>query len=77
MVTLPLKPIPIEERVSVICIERGEIDLIDGAFVVVNVKGIRSQIPVGGVAFIWAGEAGADGVPVHAAPDRLRRRTVA
>jgi len=48
----PLKPIPIKERVSVIFIERGEIDMLDGAFVVVDASGIRTQIPVGGVACI-------------------------
>ncbi len=48
----PLKPIPIRERVSVIFIERGEIDVLDGAFVVVDVTGVRTHIPVGGVACI-------------------------
>ncbi len=48
----PLKPIPIKERVSVIFIERGEIDVLDGAFVVVDVTGIRTHIPVGGVACV-------------------------
>ena len=47
-----LRPIPIKERVSVIFIERGEIDVLDGAFVVVDVTGIRTHIPVGGVACI-------------------------
>ena len=48
----PLKPIPIKERISVIFVERGEIDVRDGAFVVVDVTGIRTHIPVGGVACI-------------------------
>lgn len=48
----PLKPIPIKDRLSVVFIERGEIDLLDGAFVVVDVTGIRTHIPVGGVACI-------------------------
>lgn len=48
----PLKPIPIRERVSVIFVERGEIDVLDGAFVVVDASGIRTHIPVGGVACI-------------------------
>lgn len=30
----PLKPIPIKERMSVVFVERGEIDVLDGAFVV-------------------------------------------
>lgn len=48
----PLKPIPIKDRISVIFIERGEIDVLDGAFVVVDATGIRTHIPVGGVACI-------------------------
>ncbi|BAL94028.1 type I-E CRISPR-associated endonuclease Cas1e [Rubrivivax gelatinosus] len=48
----PLKPIPIRERISVVFIERGEIDVVDGAFVVVDVTGVRTHIPVGGVACI-------------------------
>ena len=48
----PLKPLPIKERVSVVFVERGEIDLLDGAFVVVDVAGVRTHIPVGAVACI-------------------------
>ena len=48
----PLKPIPIQERMSVVFVERGEIDVLDGAFVVVDATGIRTHIPVGGVACI-------------------------
>ena len=48
----PLKPIPIKERISVVFVERGEIDVLDGAFVVVDATGIRTHIPVGGVACI-------------------------
>jgi hypothetical protein len=48
----PLKPLPIKERMSVVFIERGEIDMLDGAFVVVDATGIRTHIPVGGVACI-------------------------
>lgn len=53
----PLKPIPIKERLSVIFIERGEIDVIDGAFVVVDSQGERvrpvlTHVPIGGVACI-------------------------
>lgn len=45
-----LKPLAIKERISVVFIEYGEIDVIDGAFVVVDGGGVRTQIPVGGVA---------------------------
>ncbi len=45
----PLKPIAIKERVSLVFLERGELDVIDGAFVLVDKNGIRTQIPVGSV----------------------------
>lgn len=53
----PLKPIPIKERLSIIFIERGEIDVVDGAFVVVDCQGDRvrpvlTHVPIGGVACI-------------------------
>lgn len=48
----PLKPIPIKDRLSVVFIEYGEIDVLDGAFVVVDTKGVRTHIPVGGVACV-------------------------
>lgn len=47
-----LKPIPMKDRVSVIFIEKGNLDVLDGAFVVVDKTGIRTHIPVGGVACI-------------------------
>jgi len=46
----PLKPIAMKERVSLLFIERGQIDVLDGAFVVVDKNGTRTQIPVGSVA---------------------------
>ncbi len=46
----PLKPIPIKDRLSVLYIEKGHLDVLDGAFVVVDKTGIRTHIPVGGVA---------------------------
>lgn len=46
----PLRPIPMKERLSVLYIERGQLDVLDGAFVVVDVTGVRTHIPVGGVA---------------------------
>lgn len=45
-----LKPIPIKDRVSVLYVEKGNLDVIDGAFVVVDKTGVRTHIPVGGVA---------------------------
>lgn len=46
----PLKPIAMKERLSVLYIEKGQLDVLDGAFVVVDVNGVRTHIPVGGVA---------------------------
>ena len=46
----PLKPIPIKDRVSVFFLELGQLDVLDGAFVLVDKKGVRTHIPIGGVA---------------------------
>jgi CRISPR-associated protein Cas1 len=46
----PLKPIPIKEQLSMLFLEKGELDVLDGTFVVVDKTGVRTQIPVGGVA---------------------------
>ncbi len=46
----PLKPIPIKERLSILFIEKGHLDVLDGAFVVVDKTGVRTHVPVGGVA---------------------------
>ena len=45
-----LRPIPIKDRMSILFIEYGNIDVIDGAFVVVDKTGVRTQIPVGNIA---------------------------
>ena len=44
-----LKPIPIKDRVSVLFIEKGNLDVLDGAFVVVDKTGVRTHIPVGSI----------------------------
>jgi CRISPR-associated protein Cas1 len=46
----PPRPIPIRERVSIVFIEKTRVDVLDGAFVLVDEAGIRTHIPVGGVA---------------------------
>jgi CRISP-associated protein Cas1 len=46
----PLKPIPIKDRVSVLFVEKGQLDVLDGAFVLVDKTGVRTHIPIGGVA---------------------------
>ncbi|KXX65944.1 type I-E CRISPR-associated endonuclease Cas1e [Marichromatium gracile] len=48
----PLEPIAMKERISLIFIEYGEIDVLDGAFVVIDTKGVRTHIPVGSIACI-------------------------
>ena len=45
-----LSPITIKERVSLVFVEKGNLDVLDGAFVVVDVNGVRTHIPVGGVS---------------------------
>lgn len=48
---IPLKPIPEKDRMSMIFIGMGQIDVRDGAFVVIDdVNGERMHIPVGSVA---------------------------
>lgn len=46
----PLKAIPMKNRVSVLFLERGQLDVLDGAFVMVDKTGVRTHIPIGGVA---------------------------
>lgn len=46
----PPKPVMLKERVSMVFLEYGEIDVVDGAFVLIDKTGIRTHIPVGGVA---------------------------
>jgi CRISPR-associated protein Cas1 len=41
-----------KDRVSMIFVEYGQIDVQDGAFVVIDKKGVRTHIPVGSVACI-------------------------
>lgn len=45
----PPRPIPIRERASILFLERGRLDVLDGAFVMVDEGGVRTHIPVGGV----------------------------
>jgi len=49
----PPRPIPIKDRSSFVWIGRGRVDVEDGAFVVVDEKGIRMQIPVGALAVLF------------------------
>lgn len=46
----PPRPIPIKERSSIIFVEKGQLDVLDGAFVVIDKNGVRTHIPIGGLA---------------------------
>ena len=47
---VPLAPIPIKDRAAILFLEYGQLDVIDGAFVLVDQNGVRVQIPIGGLA---------------------------
>ncbi|ESQ74765.1 type I-E CRISPR-associated endonuclease Cas1e [Asticcacaulis sp. AC402] len=47
---IPLRPIPLKDRSAIVFLEYGQLDVIDGAFVLVDQNGVRVQIPVGGLA---------------------------
>lgn len=51
----PLSPIMLKDRVSMIFLRYGQLDVIDGAFVLVDQNGVRTHIPVGSVALHYAG----------------------
>ncbi len=46
----PPRPIPIKDRSSILFLEKGRLDVLDGAFVLVDEAGVRVHIPIGGVA---------------------------
>lgn len=48
----PPRPIPLKERSSIVFVEKGQLDVIDGAFALVDAAGVRTIIPVGGLAAI-------------------------
>jgi CRISP-associated protein Cas1 len=48
----PPKPIMLKERSSMLFLQYGELDVIDGSFVLVDKTGIRTHIPVGSIACI-------------------------
>lgn len=49
---IPLKPIPIKDRISMVFISKGQVDVRDGAFAVIDKNGVRRLIPVGSVVCI-------------------------
>lgn len=46
----PARPIPLKDRAALVFIERAQLDVEDGCFVAIDEGGIRSVIPVGGIA---------------------------
>lgn len=46
----PPKPIPLKERAALVFVERAQIDVLDGAFVAIDADGVRTHIPIGGIA---------------------------
>ncbi len=47
---VPLRPLPVKDRASIVFLEYGEVDVRDSAFVLLDKTGVRVQIPVGGLA---------------------------
>ncbi|RIA55794.1 type I-E CRISPR-associated endonuclease Cas1e [Dichotomicrobium thermohalophilum] len=46
----PPRPIPLKDRAALVFVERARLDVDDGAFVAIDAEGVRTHIPVGGVA---------------------------
>ncbi len=45
-----ISPIPIKERLSLLFVERCRVDVVDNAFVMIDKEGVRTHIPLGGIA---------------------------
>ena len=48
-----LRPIPVKDRLSYLFLEYGQLDVLDGAFVLVDQNGIRTHIPVGSITCLF------------------------
>lgn len=46
----PLRPLLMKDRLAFLALERGRLDVLDGAFVLIDRTGVRTHIPVGSVA---------------------------
>lgn len=46
----PLRPLPMKERASILFVQYGQIDVLDGSFVVIDQLGVRTHIPVGSIS---------------------------
>ncbi|WP_426445525.1 type I-E CRISPR-associated endonuclease Cas1e [Siccibacter colletis] len=49
---VPLNPIPLKDRTSMVFLQYGQLDVLDGAFVLIDKTGVRTHVPVGSVACI-------------------------
>lgn len=47
-----IRPIPLKDRVSVMFAEKCQIDVVDGAFVMVASDGVHTQVPLGSIACV-------------------------
>ena len=47
---LKSNPIPLKERITMVWLQRGNLDVQDGALVLIDKDGVRTHIPVGGLA---------------------------
>lgn len=47
---VPLRPIPLKDRSSIVFLKYGQVDVVDGAFALIDENGVRVQIPIGGLA---------------------------
>lgn len=45
-----LRPVALKDRVSIVFLDKGELDVLNGAFILKDVRGVRIQIPVGSIA---------------------------
>jgi CRISPR-associated protein Cas1 len=45
----PPRPIPLKDRASLLFLEYGRLDVLDGAFVLVDAENARTHIPIGGI----------------------------
>lgn len=51
----PPRPIPLKDRSSILFIERAQIDVIDGAFVAIDVNGsARTYLSAASLALCWS-----------------------
>ncbi len=54
-ILLPLKPMTINDRLTTLFLEKGNLDVLDDAFVLVDKSDIHTHIPVRGVACLMLG----------------------